>query len=140
MLNFSFFWPSLSALGYVWMINLVWAVAEYNFLIRAHLPETIENWSFLGKLEQLVIKHNLTNVKNNEVIKFVFVECHTCATSSKEKKKLWIDRLCGYYVYKLNFGHFLFFYLIVPPMSHYGIRLKISYLVIFLQCIDLVHV
>ena len=97
--------------------------------------------SFLGKLEQLVIKHHLANVKNNEVIKFVFVECHICAKSSKEKKKLQIDRLCGYYVYKLNFGHFLFFHnLIVPPMSHYGIWLKISYLVIFLQCIDLVHV
>ena len=95
MLNFSFFCPSLSTLGYVWTINLVWAVAEYSFLIRTHLPEMIGNRSFLGKLEQLVIKQNLANVKNNEVIKFMCVECHIC---SKEKKKLRIDHLFGYYV------------------------------------------
>ena len=116
-----FLWLWLLAFGSVWMINLVWAVTEHNFIIRTHLIEMIGKQSLLDKLEQPVIKRHLANVKNKEVIKFVFVECHICAKSSKEKKKLQIDRLCGYYVYKLNFGHFLFFHnLIVPLMSHFG--------------------
>ena len=48
--------------------------------------------SLLDKLEQQVIKRHLANVKNKEVIKFVFVECHIYEKNSKEKKKPWKDR------------------------------------------------